>query len=80
MKSVGEAMALGRNFTEALQKAMRSLEQKGASFSFKPLALSEAELAELIEKTRFRPLSVFPGSAGSAGWCYRGAAARATKD
>ena len=52
MKSVGEAMALGRNFTEALQKAMRSLEQKGASFSFKPLTLSEAELAELIEKTK----------------------------
>lgn len=52
MKSVGEAMALGRNFTEALQKAMRSLEQKGASFSFKPLTLSEVELAELIEKTK----------------------------
>ena len=31
---------------------MRSLEQKGASFSFKPLSLSEAELAELIEKTK----------------------------
>ena len=29
MKSVGEAMAIGRNFTEALQKALRSLEQKG---------------------------------------------------
>lgn len=26
MKSVGEAMAIGRNFTEALQKALRSLE------------------------------------------------------
>ena len=29
MKSVGEAMAIGRNFTEALQKALRSLEKKG---------------------------------------------------
>ncbi len=28
MKSVGEVMALGRNFTTALQKAMRSMEQK----------------------------------------------------
>ena len=28
MKSVGEAMAIGRNFTEALQKALRSLERK----------------------------------------------------
>jgi len=34
MKSVGEAMALGRNFTTALQKAMRSLEQKGSAFEF----------------------------------------------
>ena len=29
MKSVGEAMSIGRNFTEALQKALRSLEQQG---------------------------------------------------
>ncbi|RJN31143.1 carbamoyl-phosphate synthase large subunit [Nesterenkonia natronophila] len=34
MKSVGEAMAIGRNFTEALQKALRSLEQRGSEFSF----------------------------------------------
>jgi carbamoyl-phosphate synthase large subunit len=32
MKSVGEAMALGRNFTEALGKAMRSLDKKGSVF------------------------------------------------
>jgi carbamoyl-phosphate synthase large subunit len=32
MKSVGEAMAIGRNFTEALQKALRSVERKGSSF------------------------------------------------
>ena len=30
MKSVGEAMSLGRNFTEALNKAMRSMETKAA--------------------------------------------------
>ena len=30
MKSVGEAMAIGRNFTEALQKALRSLEKHEA--------------------------------------------------
>ncbi|MGH3386777.1 MAG: carbamoyl-phosphate synthase large subunit, partial [Nocardioidaceae bacterium] len=34
MKSVGEAMAIGRNFTEALQKALRSLEKDGAEFSW----------------------------------------------
>ncbi len=32
MKSVGEAMAIGRNFTQALQKALRSLEKRGSSF------------------------------------------------
>lgn len=34
MKSVGEAMAIGRNFTESLQKALRSLEKKEIIFSF----------------------------------------------
>ena len=34
MKSVGEAMAIGRNFTEALQKALRSLERKEAAFAW----------------------------------------------
>jgi carbamoyl-phosphate synthase large subunit len=32
MKSVGEAMAIGRNFTEALQKGLRSLEQADTVF------------------------------------------------
>ena len=32
MKSVGEAMAIGRNYATALQKALRSLEQRGSSF------------------------------------------------
>ena len=36
MKSVGEAMAIGRNFTEALQKALRSLEKPEAVFSWSP--------------------------------------------
>jgi carbamoyl-phosphate synthase large subunit len=34
MKSVGEAMAIGRSFTEALQKALRSLEGKHAPFDW----------------------------------------------
>ena len=34
MKSVGEAMAIGRNFTEALQKALRSIERKEAPFAW----------------------------------------------
>ena len=32
MKSVGEAMAIGRNYSTALQKALRSLEKRGSSF------------------------------------------------
>ncbi|HET7414491.1 MAG TPA: carbamoyl-phosphate synthase large subunit [Arthrobacter sp.] len=46
MKSVGEAMAIGRNFTEALQKALRSLEQNGASFSFDPV--NEVDVPDLV--------------------------------
>ncbi|MGH3496891.1 MAG: carbamoyl-phosphate synthase large subunit [Nocardioidaceae bacterium] len=34
MKSVGEAMAIGRNFTEALNKALRSLDSSSALFSW----------------------------------------------
>jgi carbamoyl-phosphate synthase large subunit len=34
MKSVGEAMAFGRSFPEALQKAMRSLEKKESGFNW----------------------------------------------
>ncbi|HEY4462186.1 MAG TPA: carbamoyl-phosphate synthase large subunit [Streptosporangiaceae bacterium] len=34
MKSVGEAMAIGRSFAEALQKALRSMESTGASFGW----------------------------------------------
>ena len=34
MKSVGEAMAIGRTFPEALQKALRSTEKRGAPFDF----------------------------------------------
>ena len=34
MKSVGEAMAIGRSFTEALQKALRSLEKNDALFDW----------------------------------------------
>jgi carbamoyl-phosphate synthase large subunit len=44
MKSVGEAMAIGRSFPEALQKALRSLEQSGAAFSWQLPAGDSAEL------------------------------------
>ncbi len=49
MKSVGEAMAIGRNFTEALQKALRSLESKGAVFDFSPVGHDALDLDALLE-------------------------------
>ncbi len=47
MKSVGEAMAIGRNYAQALQKALRSLERRGSSFHWGSQKLSKAELIEL---------------------------------
>ena len=49
MKSVGEAMAIGRSFPEALQKALRSLERPGASLSW---ADAPGDPAELLERCR----------------------------
>ncbi len=46
MKSVGEAMAIGRNFPEALQKALRSLEKKGSQFTFVGEAGDKKQLLE----------------------------------
>jgi carbamoyl-phosphate synthase large subunit len=50
MKSVGEVMSMGRNFTEALGKAMRSTETKAAGFWTVPDDGSSAE--ELLEQLR----------------------------
>ncbi|PJJ63137.1 carbamoyl-phosphate synthase large subunit [Compostimonas suwonensis] len=49
MKSVGEAMAIGRNYTTALQKALRSLEKRGSSFHWGP---EERSVEELLEVAR----------------------------
>eukprot|EP01031_Cornospumella_fuschlensis_P039020 gene39020-47470_t len=51
MKSVGEAMAIGRNFTEALQKALRSLESPDAVFDWHQewVELDKAALLREIE-------------------------------
>ncbi|MFG6476747.1 carbamoyl-phosphate synthase large subunit [Microbacterium sp. P06] len=47
MKSVGEAMAIGRNYTTALQKALRSLEKRGSSFHWGDEPRSLDELLEV---------------------------------
>ncbi len=49
MKSVGEAMAMGRNFTEALQKALRSIERKEAIFAW-PENKSDVDIKDMLEK------------------------------
>ncbi|MEE1651264.1 carbamoyl-phosphate synthase large subunit [Brachybacterium sp. J144] len=52
MKSVGEAMAMGRSFTEALGKAQRSLDVKTAVPSYLGEPPAPAEVAELIDASR----------------------------
>ena len=47
MKSVGEAMAIGRNYATALQKALRSLEKRGSSFHWGTETRSVDELLEI---------------------------------
>ncbi|MFE4725622.1 carbamoyl-phosphate synthase large subunit [Microbacterium sp. NPDC056736] len=49
MKSVGEAMAIGRNYATALQKALRSLEKRGSSFHWGDEDRSVAELLEIAK-------------------------------
>jgi carbamoyl-phosphate synthase large subunit len=52
MKSVGEAMSLGRNFTEALQKALRSMERAGSSFHWDGPTPTEDEARDLLDRAR----------------------------
>ncbi|MAL07485.1 MAG: carbamoyl phosphate synthase large subunit [Microbacterium sp.] len=49
MKSVGEAMAIGRNYATALQKALRSLEKRGSSFHWGTETRSVDELLEIAQ-------------------------------
>jgi carbamoyl-phosphate synthase large subunit len=51
MKSVGEAMAIGRNFPEALQKALRSLERPDAVFSW-PTSREDVDVDGLLAAMR----------------------------
>ncbi len=50
MKSVGEAMAIGRNFPEALQKALRSLESNHSSFGWKNWKNQKGDAESLLRK------------------------------
>ena len=50
MKSVGEAMAIGRTFSQALQKALRSLEKRGSSFHWNQNITPLKDLIEIIRR------------------------------
>jgi carbamoyl-phosphate synthase large subunit len=56
MKSVGEVMALGRSFPEALQKAARSLEAKGAELDFGSPIGDKQELLKVASRPHDRRL------------------------
>lgn len=70
MKSVGEAMALGRNFTEALQKALRSLDTASSAFHWRGQAPDAEATAALVESigtpTEHRLLDVQQAIRGGA--------------
>ncbi|HSG78973.1 MAG TPA: carbamoyl-phosphate synthase large subunit, partial [Acidimicrobiia bacterium] len=55
MRSVGEAMSIGRTFPEALQKALRSLETGRAGLNADP---AEAAMADLSDEELLERLSV----------------------
>lgn len=50
MKSVGEVMAIGRTFAESLGKALRSLEDPSAVFSWDRAAVSKDELLHELRR------------------------------
>ena len=52
MKSVGEAMAIGRSFPEALQKALRSMERPSAVFSWPGSTPADVDVPELLDLMR----------------------------
>ena len=56
MKSVGEAMAIGRNFAEALQKALRSIERPEAVFSWpqsgNPESPADIDVVDLLNRMK----------------------------
>jgi carbamoyl-phosphate synthase large subunit len=84
MRSVGEAMAIGRTFPEALQKALRSLENGHSGLGAEPLEsnmmdLGDDALAEAVEVPT--PARVFAiGEALRRGWSVDSIAALSRVD
>ncbi len=84
MRSVGEAMAIGRTFPEALQKALRSLEQGrfGLNADAREATVREMDDAELLQAIATpTPSRVFEvGEALLRGWTVEDVAAAAGYD
>jgi carbamoyl-phosphate synthase large subunit len=71
MKSVGEAMAIGRTFQESMQKALRSLETGYDGFSeVMTLPLTDEGSSELLQELRWPGPNriLYVGDAFRAGW------------
>jgi len=71
MKAVGEAMAIGRNFQESLQKAMRSLETDSDGFDEKLAERGSEEALLRIRQELTTPRAErlwYVGEAFRAGW------------
>jgi len=75
MQSVGEAMAIGRNFAESLQKAIRSLEQGRLGFALG----HDNEFAELDDETLWHRCEVATRSDSSRCTKSSGAARHVTR-
>lgn len=70
MKAVGEAMSLGRNFAEALQKALRSIDKDGVSFHWRGSVPDQSQIDQLLKEmatpTEFRLVQVQQAIRGGA--------------
>ena len=78
MKSVGEVMAIGRSFTEALQKACQSLENNAVGLGYYGKSLMHAEeLLEYIKTPEVGP--DIPYQRCTDGGCFCKTISKATK-
>lgn len=70
MKAVGEAMAIGHNYTEAMQKALRSIDKPGVQFHWEGPTPSAEETDEMVRAaatpTEFRLVQVQQAIRGGA--------------
>ncbi|RRC96165.1 carbamoyl-phosphate synthase large subunit [Schaalia canis] len=70
MKAVGEAMAIGHTYSEALQKALRSIDKKGVQFHWEGPVPNAEETADLLRAaatpTEFRLVQVQQAIRGGA--------------